>query len=231
MCGGTLAVFLSQAFQTGLSPRVRGNLELECQLGIAGRSIPACAGEPTSRRAACRTGEVYPRVCGGTQTCLPHRGPGRGLSPRVRGNLDWRDGLETLTGSIPACAGEPVSRVNLTLQPKVYPRVCGGTGIDVEVIDDTQGLSPRVRGNQPPLRWPAVSRRSIPACAGEPLTLLLRLPHARVYPRVCGGTACPEHESAQRGGLSPRVRGNRPYQSCPICLRRSIPACAGEPRY
>ena len=31
-------------------------------------------------------------------------------------------------------------------------------------------------------------------------------------------------------GLSPRVRGNQPDDNDEICLGRSIPACAGEPR-
>ena len=52
----------------------------------------------------------------------------------------------------------------------------------------------------------------------------------RVYPRVCGGT----WPSLKRGrtlpGLSPRVRGNRRRFLRRGEKRRSIPACAGEPR-
>ena len=51
---------------------------------------------------------VYPRVCGGTDGLERVCQGGQGLSPRVRGNLVWRDvDIETI-GSIPACAGEPV---------------------------------------------------------------------------------------------------------------------------
>ena len=50
---------------------------------------------------------VYPRVCGGTRSRNPSPTWGRGLSPRVRGNLVHRDTDEGNRGSIPACAGEP----------------------------------------------------------------------------------------------------------------------------
>ena len=52
------------------------------------------------------------------------------------------------------------------------------------------GLSPRVRGNQQQQRQQALSERSIPACAGEPLTWTAVTGATRVYPRVCGGTIC-----------------------------------------
>ena len=51
---------------------------------------------------------------------------------------------------------------------KVYPRVCGGTGMALRCRRRDWGLSPRVRGN---LRLtPALDggHGSIPACAGEP---------------------------------------------------------------
>ena len=50
---------------------------------------------------------VYPHVCGGTDVLPILREQWDGLSPRVRGNrLDEKHPVE-LTGSIPACAGEP----------------------------------------------------------------------------------------------------------------------------
>ena len=58
----------------------------------------------------------------------------------------------------------------LNQQCEVYPRVCGGThksGIPRLAIF---GLSPRVRGN-PAARQPEyLAERSIPACAGEPMS-------------------------------------------------------------
>ena len=50
----------------GLSPRVRGNLELQQVAVVCDRSIPACAGEPIRTDSALLNAS--------------------GLSPRVRGN-------------------------------------------------------------------------------------------------------------------------------------------------
>ena len=57
-----------------------------------------------------------------------------------------------------------------------------------------------------------------------------RVYDARVYPRVCGGTAAVQPDGVAGGGLSPRVRGNRHRRTSSFLCVRSIPACAGEPR-
>ena len=91
------------------------------------------------------------------------------------------------------------------------------------------GLSPRVRGN-PSASDPRHSiLRSIPACAGEPEHLADAISPEGVYPRVCGGTLPVRSSLSSRPGLSPRVRGNRPSHDSAMTMRRSIPACAGEP--
>ena len=50
---------------------------------------------------------VYPRVCGGTMLMSGSVMAVKGLSPRVRGNLDLPPLIVGRGGSIPACAGEP----------------------------------------------------------------------------------------------------------------------------
>ena len=72
---------------------------------------------------------------------------------------------------------------------EVYPRVCGGTPLDAERLGPPQGLSPRVRGNLYVNDGDGLVHRSIPACAGEPSSAASVRTPARVYPRVCGGTA------------------------------------------
>ena len=149
MCGGTSGVSAILKLAEGLSPRVRGNQESARQRPAAHRSIPACAGEPGIRCSAIYYLRVYPRVCGGT-TCsivdvatvvglsrvcggtwiaslmAPER---YGLSPRVRGNLGQPAGWRVGQRSIPACAGEPLRWTGATAPARVYPRVCGGTGL------------------------------------------------------------------------------------------------------
>ena len=70
---------------------------------------------------------VYPRVCGGTERRRRVSGGGGGLSPRVRGNPLPVLSDYVLPGSIPACAGEPITYDGFVWLPVVYPRVCGGT--------------------------------------------------------------------------------------------------------
>ena len=168
VCGGTTGATVYQVDGPGLSPRVRGNLAaLDLAIGRDG-SIPACAGEPR----------------GGWKPMLA----ATGLSPRVRGNPRPPNGGGRPAGSIPACAGEPLGRRRLSILPRVYPRVCGGTLEFSGVSELISGLSPRVRGNHADERRRWRVGGSIPACAGEPWAGPALRWSLWVYPRVCGGT-------------------------------------------
>ena len=172
----------------GLSPRVRGNRSQTHTMSAMAGSIPACAGEPFPDTHYVCYGWVYPRVCGGTTTGNARKPRRWGLSPRVRGNrLVW-DRLVYLLRSIPACAGEPQICAVAITDPRVYPRVCGGTPLLWALAGAGAGLSPRVRGNRVSDRTTQYRLRSIPACAGEPLTSESVSIFIAVYPRVCGGT-------------------------------------------
>ena len=168
-------------------------------------------------------------MCGGTAWPAASTAPASGLSPRVRGNRGLAAQTPAPEGSIPACAGEPITASDPWPAEEVYPRVCGGTPQFAQPPVGVKGLSPRVRGNPRPDQPAMAGTRSIPACAGEPLSLAARRLAAEVYPRVCGGTDHIRTWTQPGDGLSPRVRGN------PSCIRvmmsciRSIPACAGEP--
>ena len=135
-----------------------------------------------------RAWRVYPRVCGGTQGVVKRLFDLGNLSPRVRGNPSSLGTSSWYKRSIPACAGEPLVACSLIVHLPVYPRVCGGTRIWVTSTLKTLGLSPRVRGNRGRRRSTGARRRSIPACAGEPVDQADRIPLTKVYPRVCGGT-------------------------------------------
>ena len=169
VCGGTDGVDGQLVLHKGLSPRVRGNRAYRDEKGADTGSIPACAGEPRWQCPLMAQGKVYPRVCGGTGRTGMKKGPTRGLSPRVRGNLVLQHPDTMELRSIPACAGEPF----------------GGAGTD----DALDGLSPRVRGNRQNFRQGVGVGGSIPACAGEPGHPANRDALSAVYPRVCGGTS------------------------------------------
>ncbi len=168
VCGGTYACKADRFCANGLSPRVRGNQRATRKAMQRVRSIPACAGEPTTHRECRNTKEVYPRVCGGTDASRNASNEIVGLSPRVRGNPIVLLGQAIHPGSIPACAGEPVKAAIRIAIKEVYPRVCGGTMRRCLERQSAHGLSPRVRGNRRQNIRTTASRRSIPACAGEP---------------------------------------------------------------
>ena len=210
-CAGEPRLFLAGPLAVpGLSPRVRGNPPRRRAKMDTPRSIPACAGEPVHRGTALRGPWVYPRVCGGTNQQSVTKVPNKGLSPRVRGNHSRPTEAAIVRGSIPACAGEPVSASGMRFVPGVYPRVCGGTWTTPSDSMASRGLSPRVRGN--------------PECG------LLDDLGARVYPRVCGGTEKSQTSPDRYWGLSPRVRGNPVRAAEHGGGDGSIPACAGEPQ-
>ena len=229
VCGGTANSNPAWVFRWGLSPRVRGNRCRVSRSSGARGSIPACAGEPAASRLRVRSARVYPRVCGGTRIRNSERQPQPGLSPRVRGNPARLRAVRHGAGSIPACAGEPVTESGGLGPIRVYPRVCGGTPDVRRRVEGNGGLSPRVRGNPLGALPRRRSPRSIPACAGEPSMSLSGGYHREVYPRVCGGTTIARISLASNRGLSPRVRGNRVPRPAGAVEHGSIPACAGEP--
>ena len=207
-CGGTATWPATYRPWVGLSPRVRGNRTVAANAGRVVGSIPARAGEPTRRERRRRTWRVYPRACGGTIDASELPTIGIGLSPRVRGNRNGSGDSVMAKRSIPARAGEPLTGAIKMIGSWVYPRACGGTYQSSARLEDEDGLSPRVRGNLARNLRVHVVFRSIPARAGEPVSVPTRIGRRWVYPRACGGTASYDHIDLERKGLSPRVRGN-----------------------
>ena len=85
-CGGTADMAAAPSMDTGLSPRLRGNLYGGLIGQVVVRSIPAPAGEPGKAIGAVRITGVYPRACGGTLLVASPEPCRVGLSPRLRGN-------------------------------------------------------------------------------------------------------------------------------------------------
>ena len=193
------------------------------------RSIPAWAGEPVPVPMQPHAERVYPRVGGGTGSGSLQSKPGRGLSPRGRGNR--RESLVNSRDcrSIPAWAGEPAAWSWNTRLSKVYPRVGGGTASVISCARPGGGLSPRGRGNHSYNGRDKDWLGSIPAWAGEPVSPSAAMPLEPVYPRVGGGTLPRGALVPHCTGLSPRGRGNRGGAHWKTQAIGSIPAWAGEP--
>ena len=149
----------------------------------------------------------------------------------MRGNLSAHVLNSSGSRSIPARAGEPVRRQLCAQSLSVYPRACGGTGIDIGPTPRDCGLSPRVRGNPKLVGVVLQPMRSIPARAGEPAGAEPHGRQAGVYPRACGGTNTTDSTLSTQRGLSPRVRGNHSVLNVVGTFDGSIPARAGEPLY
>ncbi|CAI8736319.1 protein of unknown function [Methylococcus capsulatus] len=107
--------------------------------------------------------------------------------------------------------------------------MCGGAINSAATCGTIAGLSPRVRGSLVDPSLVGAWKRSIPACAGEPMAGFLRFSLLWVYPRVCGGALTSTPHVVWSRGLSPRVRGSRGFGHADKVLKGSIPACAGEP--
>ena len=228
VCGGSVYDEGATAWMEGLSPRVRGKRRPAAELTKLTRSIPACAGEAVRGASPAQRGKVYPRVCGGSGLARLIRTWNCGLSPRVRGKPDGGTVRWPLVWSIPACAGEAVAHRLRREVARVYPRVCGGSFTLPARAPAPQGLSPRVRGKLLNPVSPLSLERSIPACAGEALVMLMLFSAVEVYPRVCGGSSFTTLAVICPAGLSPRVRGKRWRLGATRLFQRSIPACAGE---
>ena len=184
VCGGTsLELYKAQGIK-GLSPRMRGNRMSAAQAAAPYGPIPAYAGEPQSGWPW-----AYPRVCGGTFQTSPKTAWVQGLSPRMRGNPRVPAPALCNPGPIPAYAGEPSASHRYPCRTRAYPRVCGGTDSHYISKHQTEGLSPRMRGNQLWLDSASAVDGPIPAYAGEPFHAALPRSPVRAYPRVCGGTA------------------------------------------
>ena len=219
-------------------------------------SIPACAGEPRGRTGRAAEGTVYPRLCGGTNWNSGPEPTTWGLSPLVRGNPRVRSPHLQLLRSIPACAGEPRPAARPRTPTRVYPRLCGGTQVRRDLVHRGLGLSPLVRGNHPqnprrrdpgrsipacagePMSWKPDFRRrgSIPACAGEPPLVQVDLFVEVVYPRLCGEPGAARNADGL-ARVYPRLCGGtadisfslEPGQGLSPLVRGNLPASPASP--
>ena len=230
MYGESSHLLWPQRTTGGLSPRVRGIRRARlAPPGLLG-SIPACTGNPNQHSKPTSSPTVYPRVYGESRQTVGRVRPSEGLSPRVRGIHHPLVRKQRGGGSIPACTGNPCVHAWTQSSPAVYPRVYGESLLVFAQRGIEGGLSPRVRGILALGEGIPESWRSIPACTGNPAFAVGDDRRAQVYPRVYGESARSRSPQASCEGLSPRVRGIQAFPLGADGLRRSIPACTGNPR-
>ncbi len=214
---------------SGLSPPTRGSLrDGGVHRGVPG-SIPAHAGEPVGIRDERFLPGVYPRPRGGAIASWREAHASQGLSPPTRGSRDALGNGRANVRSIPAHAGEPVTRGSRSGCSRVYPRPRGGAIFVEGDVKRAKGLSPPTRGSHCPHAFLLESGGSIPAHAGEPRTTGPPGARSRVYPRPRGGACLATVSGDGTEGLSPPTRGSRSALPASVRPRGSIPAHAGEP--
>ena len=195
---------------------------------MAGRIIPACAGN--SRQATCERDHRpgHPCVCG-EHACI-WKGCARsvGSSLRVRGTGD-RSGVDAgCLRVIPACARNSGWMQEPRYATTGHPCVCGEQTYPMAVRGHMPGSSLRVRGTGDRSGVDAGCLRVIPACARNSGWMQEPRYATTGHPCVCGEQGRCDPRVAGRTGSSLRVRGtdipdggSRPYA-------RVIPACAGN---
>ena len=148
-CGANSNVCLSGRSPPGSSPRVRGKPGPLGLLPVAGRIIPARAGQ-----TRCRSGNIlyppdHPRACGANLASRRFHNGLSGSSPRVRGKPSLRPSMIRGFRIIPARAGQ-TPRSKGILDPKSdHPRACGANPDSSWTRRSPFGSSPRVRGKRP----------------------------------------------------------------------------------
>ncbi len=194
----------------GLSPRGRGSPSLP-RFGLAHeRPIPAWAGQPSQTPQGISSRGAYPRVGGAAVRSWLSSFSRHGLSPRGRGSR---------------CAGTAGDSSR-----GAYPRVGGAARSLVALVIFRKGLSPRGRGSLDDLMLRMVLPGPIPAWAGQPGAVVVRVVAPEAYPRVGGAAPAGFQSVGVSGGLSPRGRGSQVEAFPPGSGRGPIPAWAGQPR-
>ena len=212
----------------GSSPRGRGTLMPAIGAAIAGRFIPAWAGNAHASYCRIHPRPVHPRVGGERLVKAIGDAFGYGSSPRGRGTLQSRRLSVPIQRFIPAWAGNAHSIYRSIWTVPVHPRV-GGERVGVDHhLHVTLGSSPRGRGTHRHIQGPAMIIRFIPAWAGNARFLCARRYTGAVHPRVGGERSQAHRFSPTKIGSSPRGRGTHSPAVWRDCRNRFIPAWAGN---
>ena len=109
----------------GSSPRMRGTLRRAVGHCKRHGIIPAYAGNTGSGCGGSPPPGDHPRVCGEHHTSLSLRIISGGSSPRMRGTHVYVCASSSMSGIIPAYAGNTRASAPMVCAPWDHPRVCG----------------------------------------------------------------------------------------------------------
>ena len=219
---------LSRPVDTGSSPRGRGKLSVDPELGDRVGLIPAWAGKTEVAKGHGLKIQAHPRVGGENETSPDAQHRAGGSSPRGRGKLartKRRCGRERL---IPAWAGKTREFTDSPGVWGAHPRVGGENRNYPNYRPRSLGSSPRGRGKRRRLNGCPANRGLIPAWAGKTVGRRARFPRLWAHPRVGGENLCEHLQITSGAGSSPRGRGKPARAHSSVPSAGLIPAWAGK---
>ena len=229
-CGANSYFFQSTTADSGSSPLVRGQLQLQQDDTTKLRIIPARAGPTAKYYLKPDITADHPRSCGANLSTFITPLRASGSSPLVRGQLHGLVGVVAHGRIIPARAGPTSTRGVPSTSTSDHPRSCGANWTAAESNGFPVGSSPLVRGQRNPQLGLHAGGRIIPARAGPTNIDPKEHPAPTDHPRSCGANvALPGGEVVGRGS-SPLVRGQLPIIARQDRRVRIIPARAGPTR-
>ena len=194
-------------FIAGSSPQARGT-RLAIPVGVlAGRFIPAGAGNTFCVLGAFPGMTVHPRRRGEHASILCSVALASGSSPQARGTLLEMFPDKADSGFIPAGAGNTRSRPATGCQATVHPRRRGEHTSELFNSPSKPGSSPQARGTRSRgilLFW---TGRFIPAGAGNTRVADFRYSPRSVHPRRRGEHGIDAQPAPTNDGSSPQARG------------------------
>ena len=151
----------------GSPPRVREKPSIQRPTWLLLRITPACAGKTHHSYKHTTWTWDHPRVCGKNANAEASTTTTMGSPPRVREKQVDFDGLATIIGITPACAGKTLQKLNGVSFSRDHPRVCGKNFGCMRGCFRQPGSPPRVREKLRLYAWMLSSTRITPACAGK----------------------------------------------------------------
>ena len=207
---------------------MRGAHLWQFRLGVCFGIIPAYAGS-TSRCAADGTlPRDHPRVCGEHDLFGKRQWRVKGSSPRMRGAPGKTIVMTAWLGIIPAYAGSTTFAALVRRGSRDHPRVCGEHVTANNILNASEGSSPRMRGAPPSPPSSAAGEGIIPAYAGSTTSIYHGKFQVRDHPRVCGEHSRKKHVCKIVRGSSPRMRGAPATRFSSAVMPGIIPAYAGS---
>ena len=174
------------AVPLGSSPRMRGTRLASSNTCSNMRIIPADAGNTHHLPSIDTTGGDHPRGCGEHRKIDGLYRHTQGSSPRMRGTPPVRIVPASMTGIIPADAGNTFSFPSSYGVHGDHPRGCGEHRLHRQPKTMARGSSPRMRGTHRFRQRCKLGHRIIPADAGNTFVLGLIIINKQDHPRGCG---------------------------------------------